>query len=224
MIRTFLKIAYLLFFISGMCVAQTPNSWRGLGAFPDWPFPYNRHEHAAIALNGKFYVIGGRGNKPVQVYDPQQNSWQDQAEPPLEMHHFQLVSVNGLIYVVGGFTGNFPHETPLSHVYVYDPLANSWQQGPAIPAGRRRGSAGAVVYNDKIYVISGIVDGHSSGWVTYTDVFDPATGSWTPLADAPRARDHFHAALVGQKIYVAGGRRSGADGTFNATVAEVDVY
>lgn len=214
----------LLFLTPGMFFAQAPDSWRGLGTFPEWPFPYNRHEHAAIAVGGKFYVIGGRGNKPVQIYDPQTNEWQDGAQPELELHHMQLVSVDGLIYVIGAFTGNFPTETPVPNVYIYDPAQDQWAQGPVIPANRRRGAAGAVVYNDKIYVVSGIVNGHTSGWVPYMDVFDPSTGSWTALADAPRARDHFHAALVGDNIYVAGGRRSGADGTFNATVGEVDVY
>lgn len=214
----------LCLFFPVLLFSQTPDTWRSLGPYPDWPFPYNRHEHASISVNDKFYVIGGRGNKPVQIYDPVQDTWMDGAEPPIEMHHMQLVTLNNLIYVVGAFTGNFPHETPISNIYIYNPTTNQWQTGPSIPSNRRRGSAAAVVYNNKIYLLCGIIDGHSSGWVKYVDTFDPATNNWTTLADAPRARDHFHASIIGDKIYLAGGRRSGANGTFNATVAEVDVY
>ena len=82
-----------------------------------------------------------------------------------------------------------------------------------------------VVFGDRFYVVSGITDGHRSGWVPWLDVFDPETGKWTPLPDAPRARDHFHAAVVGGKIYAAGGRRSGSSKpVFAGTVEEVDVF
>lgn len=204
--------------------AQTPNTWRSLGTYPEWPFPYNRHEHAAAVVEDNFYIIGGRGNKPVQRYTPATDAWMDMAEPPLEIHHMQLVAIGKDIYVVGAFTGGFPNETPIPDIYIFHTETNEWEKGPAIPANRRRGSAGVVVYDEKIYLLSGITNGHTSGWVTWVDRFDPATGQWTELADAPRARDHFHAALVGNKIILAGGRRSGQDGTFNATEGAVDIY
>jgi N-acetylneuraminic acid mutarotase len=58
------------------------------------------------------------------------------------------------------------------------------------------------------------------------DAFNPKTGQWRRLPDAPRARDHFHAAIIDNKIYAAGGRRSSAatGQTFELTVPEVDVF
>jgi hypothetical protein len=46
------------------------------------------------------------------------------------------------------------------------------------------------------------------------------------LADAPRARDHFHAVVLDGRLYAVGGRRSSAatNQPFQLTVAEVDVY
>jgi PKD repeat protein/N-acetylneuraminic acid mutarotase len=82
-----------------------------------------------------------------------------------------------------------------------------------------------VVHNDKFYIIAGNTIGHSGGYVPWLDEYDPLTGTWTPLADAPRARDHFHAAVINNKLYVAGGRQSQfPDNVFNQTIAEVDVY
>ena len=40
------------------------------------------------------------------------------------------------------------------------------------------------------------------------DVYDPATETWTQLPNMPRARDHFHAAVVDGKFYAIGGRQT----------------
>lgn len=64
----------------------------------------------------------------------------------------QAVSLDGLVYVLGGFTGSWPYETPLSHVLIYDITENSWTIGNEIPEDRRRGAAGVVV-NDEKYIL-----------------------------------------------------------------------
>jgi len=188
--------------------------------------PVARHECAFVEAAGKLYLIGGRGDKPVNVYDPKTNRWSDAAQPPIEIHHFQPVALDGKIYVLGALTGKYPHETPIKNVLIFDPAAGAWSEGPAIPKNRQRGGAGAVAYQGKIYLIAGILDGHWDGHVAWLDAFDPNTGEWTELADAPRPRDHFQAVVLGGKIFVAGGRRSSAKtgDTFKLSVGEVDVY
>lgn len=92
-------------------------------------------------------------------------------------------------------------------------------------AHRQRGAAGVVVYDEKFYLVCGIVNGHTSGWVPWLDEFDPSTNTWRELPDAPRSRDHFQAAVVGNKLIAAGGRKSGFEGQgFEATIAEIDIY
>ncbi|GIV32716.1 MAG: hypothetical protein KatS3mg031_0251 [Chitinophagales bacterium] len=187
--------------------------------------PVARHECSYVQAGNKFYLMGGRGNRPVQSYNPADSTWTTEASNPIEMHHFQAVEYNGLIYVMSAFTGSFPHETPLPNIYIYDPVAKQWNVGPLIPANRRRGAAGCVVYDNMIYVVCGIQDGHSSGWVPWLDRYDPQTNTWTQLPDAPRARDHFNAIVANGKIYCIGGRLSGFNGnTFKYVVPEVDVY
>ncbi len=184
-----------------------------------------RHENAFVKSGENFYLLGGRGSRPTDIYNPSTHTWMEGAPAPIEISHFQAVSYEGLIYVMGGLTGNWPSETPLSHIYIYDPLIDKWFLGPEIPSHRQRGAAGVAVYNDKIYLVCGIVNGHTSGWVPWLDEFDPATNSWRELPDAPRSRDHFQAAVVGDKLIAAGGRKSGYDGQgFEATIAETDVY
>ena len=185
-----------------------------------------REENAFIDAGDKFYLMGGRGISAIQAYDPATNSWTNRAAPPVELNHFQALTIGGLVYAPGAFTGAFPHETAVAQLYMYNPMRDKWLTGTTIPAARRRGSAGAVAYKNKIYLVCGIKDGHYAGWVKWFDEYDPATNTWKALPDAPRARDHFHAVVINDKLYVAGGRRS-SDSTgevWNLTIPEVDVY
>lgn len=185
-----------------------------------------RHECAAAAVDGKLYLMGGRGMKPVEAYDPSTNTWEIKAMAPLEMHHYQAVPYQGKIYVIGAFTGKYPHETPIPHVYIYDPTTDEWMRSHEIPEDRRRGAAGVVIYNDKFYVVGGIEDGHWADNRDFLDEYDPRSGEWQTLPSLPRVRDHFQAVVVNDKMYAVGGRKSFAkEGhTFELTYGEVDVY
>lgn len=188
--------------------------------------PTARHENAFTEVDGKFYLVGGRGERPVDIYDPETNQWSKGQTPPLEMHHFQAVSHDGKLYVMGALTGGFPDEKPIPNIYIYDPATDEWTKGPEIPEGRRRGAAGAFAYNDKLYLVDGIQNGHTDGYVNWLDEYNPATDTWTTLPDAPHQRDHVQAVVADNKIFIAGGRTtSAATGqTLELTVPEVDVY
>jgi N-acetylneuraminic acid mutarotase len=189
--------------------------------------PDARHECAYVELGGKFYLIGGRGNPALNIYNPQTNTWTSGTNIPngKELHHFQAVAFNNKIYIIGAFTGGFPTEKPVGDIYIYDPAANSWTiLANQIPSDRRRGAAGAVVYNNKIYIVGGITNGHTDGWVSWVDEFDPSNLSWKIMPDAPHQRDHLQAVLMNDKLYIAGGRRSAYPNTINLTEASVDVF
>ena len=188
--------------------------------------PTARHENAFVETDGKFYLIGGRGERPVDIYDPATNTWSEGQTPPLEMHHFQAVSHEGKVYVMGALTGSYPDEQPIPNIYIYDPATDAWSRGPEIPEDRRRGAAGAFAHDGKFYLVAGIQNGHTDGYVSWLDMYDPATDTWTKLPDAPHQRDHVQAAVVDGKIVVAGGRTtSAATGqTLELTRPEVDIY
>ncbi len=187
-----------------------------------------RHEHSFVQAGDKFYLMGGRENaRTVDVYDYATDTWTNLVDSaPKEFNHFQATEYKGLIWVIGAFnTNNFPDEVPESHIWMFNPATTEWIQGPEIPESRRRGSAGVVVYNDIFYIVGGNTIGHNGGFVNQFDSFNPATGEWTILPDAPRDRDHIHAVVIDAKMYLAGGRLSGGTGgVFRPLVAEVDVY
>ncbi|WP_281503854.1 malectin domain-containing carbohydrate-binding protein, partial [Arenibacter sp. F26102] len=189
-----------------------------------------RHENSFAQAGDKFFLMGGRENPTtVDIYDYSSDTWENLANSmpgSLEFNHFQATEYQGLIWVIGAFnTNDYPNEVPEDHIWAFDPAVREWIQGPEIPEGRRRGSSGLVVYNDKFYVVGGNTIGHNGGYVNWFDEYDPQTGTWTSLTGAPHARDHFAAVLIGDKLYAAGGRLSGGDeGVFAPTIPEVDVY
>lgn len=207
--------------------ATLPDSrgtWNAVTA-KDGSLPTQRHEAAFVGVKDKFYLLGGRRINPVSIFNTKVQVWTSGATPPLEIHHFQPVVYKNKIYLLGAMTGNYPGETPVPNVYIYDPKTDQWKKGAEIPENRRRGGAGAVLYKDKIYLVCGIKDGHRGDHKKWLDAYDPKTDTWEQLPDAPRPRDHFQAVVVNDKLYTMGGRTTvAADNPFKNTIAEIDVY
>lgn len=184
-----------------------------------------RHEAEYIECGGKFYLIGGRGWRALNIYDPKTNTWSTGKKPEKHFHHFQALSYKGEIWLGGAMVGNYPNETAHEHIMIYSPEKDEWREGPKID--RPRGAGGFVLHEGMMYLVCGITNGHVGGHVAWCDRLDPETGKWTRLADAPFPRDHFKAAVIDGKIWNAGGRRSQAhskEGVFAHTVKEVDCY
>lgn len=218
-----LKFAFLIYFFlfSNISNAQ---SWIDKNEDESY---VERHECSFVQAGNKFYIFGGRESaQTLDVYNYATNTWSNGTNAPLEFNHFQATTYKGLIWVIGAFKNNsFPNEAPLEKIYIYNPVSNIWIQGPEIPIARRRGGAGLVVYNNKFYVVGGNTIGHNGGYVPWFDEYDPATGVWTILQDAPNARDHFSATMEGDILYAVSGRLSGGPGgTFAPLVDEVDVF
>jgi len=186
--------------------------------------PQARHEAGAVAFQNQLYLMGGRGQRQVNRYNPANNSWENLGVPGMELNHFQPVVYGGKIYVVGPLDCCFPSESVVPKVQIFNPATKTWSQGAQIPVNRRRGSAGTVVYNNKIYIIGGSTNGHDAGMVNWFDEYNPANNQWKTLPSAPTKRDHFTAAVVGNKLVAAGGRQTDHPRTFANLVSKVDVY
>lgn len=186
-----------------------------------------RHECSFVQAGNEFVMFGGRESaKRLDIYDFAQNTWRQGKEAPKEFNHFQATFYKGFIWVIGSFkTNSYPNELPEENVWLYDLPNDEWIQGPEIPKERRRGGAGLVVYNDKFYLVGGNTIGHNGGYVNWFDEYDPQQNTWKVLPDAPKARDHFHAAVHDGQLYAVAGRQSGGSGgTFTPLVEIVDVY
>ncbi|KAI0566240.1 hypothetical protein FGB62_11g351 [Gracilaria domingensis] len=143
------------------------------------------------------------------------------------MHHFQgFQGPDECVWVAGAWTGPYPNERTIDNIWRYCPDSDEWYKDA--PISRPRGSGGAFFHNGKVYLVSGNVGGHREGAIVvpWFDSYDPERGKWEQLPDIPHARDHCHAVVRNNKVYVAGGRRSTSKAPefFDDTVAEVDVY
>lgn len=82
------------------------------------------------------------------------------------------------------------------------PLGLEWTQ--LAPTPLRRFEALSAAVNGKLYMFGGF---HTSDIKTTTrgDAFDPATNTWTQVADVPELLSHAGVATDGPRIYFAGG-------------------
>jgi N-acetylneuraminic acid mutarotase len=202
------------------------------------PFPEPSEELLGAAADDRLYVFAGLapGWKPralVYEYDPVSDKWRKKKPMALPSHHVALADYNGKIYAFGGFvlpTSGPPAWTPIDNAWEYDPVTDDWRALAPMPS--RRGAANAVVANNRIYVIGGVVPAgkeasvhpsraHKS--VGTVEEYDPASNTWRERTPMALPRNHATAAAVNGKIYVIGGRVGGAfitSGSSNVDVVE----
>ncbi len=121
------------------------------------PLLIPRHEAAAVSLNGKIYVIGGKNSgtgylDSVERYDPQADRWEMMA--PLQQRRGGFtqgaVVFNGRIYVFGGWGES---EKLLDTVERYEPDQNQWTVISRMPAPRAQLSA--VTLGNEVFIVGG---------------------------------------------------------------------
>ena len=183
-----------------------------------------RWEGGVVAVNGKIYVLGagramgGQPNLPLaQEFDPATARWRDLAPLPQGASHLDAITLNGKIYVAGGF-GWSNHRNPIDLFLEYDPATDQWKTLARLSSPR--GSVGLVAVGGMIHAIGGT--GGDFRPVGTHEVFNPATGVWTPAAPLLTPRDHLgNIIAVDGKLHVFGGRWTGFAGT---SVTMHDVY
>jgi N-acetylneuraminic acid mutarotase len=120
------------------------------------PMPTPRDHHAAAAVDGKLYVIGGRlgGNysrnlDAHELYEPARNAWS--ARPPLPTPRSGIgAAVVGSRFFV--FGGEGPNGT-FGEVEAIDAGAGRWTAFARMPTPRH--GLAVVAHGGRIYVISG---------------------------------------------------------------------
>jgi N-acetylneuraminic acid mutarotase len=124
------------------------------------PMPTAREHLAAVVVDERLYVVGGRwggvGNvSTLEVYDPATGAWQQLRDMPSARGGLTAGALDGRIYVGGGedpwarFGTGCTHDT----LEVYDTASGEWTRLPALPTARH-GLTSAVV-GDSWYVLGG---------------------------------------------------------------------
>ena len=136
--------------------------------------------------------------------------------PPVNTATASGAALGGKFYVVDSGAG-YGDPLPLK---VYDPVADSWSLKAADPV--LRGETAVGVMNNKIYVAEGWggeFGSDSNAATKALEIYDPDTDSWAAGTPSLIARGLSATAVIGGKLYVAGGTASGY-----ANFADLEIY
>ncbi len=171
-------------------------------------------ESAGAAVGGKIYVLGGiertslfglKGGSAVYVYDPETDSWGQNADMPSAVTH-AVAAVDGhKIWLAGGWLGSRAGGFEGTRdVWAYDTGSDLWEQGPPLP---RAIASGALVRHERrLHFFGGFLgeDGERMSARHWVLDLDGGT-NWKPLAPLPEPRGHISAVALDDRIYAVGG-------------------
>ena len=165
--------------------------------------PTARSGGAAVVLNGKIYVAGGRvprGND-FAVYDPSADQWEVLPDLPSQRNHITGAAINGRIHIVGGRLGNGLSPLKSDANEAYDPLTRSWTI--AAPMLRGRSGMNGVMARGCFHVWGGEAP---TGMTPDHDYYDPRSNEWKSLPNMPiPIHGVVGSAYVNGLIWVTGG-------------------
>jgi Galactose oxidase, central domain len=189
-----------------------------------------RHEACFLMVGRVAVLIGGRGKRSPNIYNPVTKTWRNGTYPPnnILLHHFQCAAIGNKIWIVSAWTAGFPREQNAPNVFMYDVTTDQWETRAPMPLNRRRGSTAVIAVGNLLYVSHGNSGGHEQSTFatsyTWLDVYNTVTDTWEVLPDARFPRDHTGGALIGDgtKFCVAAGRIGGNVGW--PVVPETECY
>lgn len=191
------------------------NKWITLAPMPI--ALWNPEDFKTEVVDGKIYIIGnildGTYTSITEVYNPSTDTWTMVAPMTTPRSGFQTEVICGKIYAIGGYSGQLKigpgcdsSIDSISSTEVYDPSTNTWTTLASMSTTRCWFQT--EVIDGKIYAIGGhnVKIGDSKGKsLSSTEVYDPYTDKWTPLASMSTVRRAFQTEVVDDKIYAIGG-------------------
>lgn len=181
-----------------------------------------RARHTATLLpDGRVLVAGGNRKQALssaEFFDPSTNSWirTDSLARSRQAHSATLLS-DGHVLVAGGFgTGG---GNALTSAELFDPVAGKWSQTGSM-AQQRDSHTATLLRDGRVLVAGGEGQGNSQGALSSAELYDPATGTWSPTGSLGQAREQHTATLLPDgRVLVAGG-----EGVGGAALATAELY
>ncbi|SDZ23747.1 N-acetylneuraminic acid mutarotase [Amycolatopsis xylanica] len=163
-----------------------------------------------------------QGSDTAERYDPVAGTWAPAGTMTAgRWSHSATLLGDGRVLVAGGQGVRSPgNGTTLSSAEIYDPVAKTWTAtGPM--TDRRSGHQAVLLPDGRVLVIGGIATtggGEYTG-LAFCELFDPATGAWTPTGTLARPRwNNTATVLTDGTVLVTGGGWPGMvnDWVFNS--------
>jgi hypothetical protein len=182
-----------------------------------------RTRDGAIAVplqDGKVLVVGGNSNMAdpaAEVYDPTTGTWT--ATGPMVTPGWSFAAarlLDGRVLVVSA-------DGTATSADLYDPGKGSWTATGSMGTARYATSL-TLLRDGKVLLVGGDTVTHFfNPSVASAELYDPATGSWTPTGSMGTARSAHTATLLGNgKVLVAGGANE--NDTLSYGLASAELY
>ncbi|XP_017535795.2 kelch-like protein 38 [Manis javanica] len=174
------------------------NQWR-LGQ----PMLAARYSHRSTAHKNFIFAIGGIGEGQevlgsMERYDSVCNSWERMAGMPVGVLHPAVAVKDQRLYLFGG---EDVMQNPVRLIQVYHISRNTWFKMETRMI--KNVCAPAVVLGEQIVIVG--------GYTRRILAYDPQSNKFVKCADMKDRRMHHGATVMGNKLYVTGGRRLTTD-------------
>jgi hypothetical protein len=161
---------------------------------------------AAARLGRKVYVVGGLrlGVRPVlpvdtvEIFDLDTREVTRGKPLPTPRSGLGLAALGGKLYAIGGTQVQGPNRTQTNRVEVYDPVTDTWTDGPFMPTPRE---CEAVVVTGFILVPGGFASRRSLDAV---ELFIPGEQAWKRLPALSVPTSAAGVAVAGSHLYLFG--------------------
>ena len=218
----------------GHAIAEVWNYNVDLDRYTAAPLLPEPRSGGGLALDGRnlHYIGGLKADRDtdsgahwvldLDVWAKGSATWTEAAPLPLPRNQFSCVSVKGKIYAIGGQLNHDSQQLDQARVDIYDPVSDSWTEGQSLPKGHSHGEAGTFVYRDRIYMVGGHTTKEGERKKIDPDVLALTPGgTWELVGKLPRPLSSPAAAIINDKLYVAGGSPNGSSVRAEMWVADL---
>lgn len=144
---------------------------------------------------------------------PEKGSWAQCTEIPWRVQEVYGAARDGKAIIVGGMAvADDGTVDILDRVGIYDPLNNSWTEGPRLPSARHHPLV--VHASGRIYALGGFTRGDAGIWQARREVHVlDRQGVWASETRMPEIQTEAMAVELGGRIHIIGGRTPTSDNT-----------
>jgi hypothetical protein len=160
---------------------------------------------ATLLANGKVLIAGG-GDNAAELYGPASGTFSPTGSMSTDRYYATATLLaNGKVLIAGGYNGNNGTNS-VSSAELYDPASGTFSPTGSMSTPRDDATA-TLLANGKVLIAGGyynIYPGYNP--VSSAELYDPASGTFSPTGSMSKARDDATATLLANgKVLIAGG-------------------
>jgi N-acetylneuraminic acid mutarotase len=171
----------------------------------------------AASIGSKIYIVGGATEDPtttnaipvnnLQIFDTATRTWDTGPPLPKALMQCAVTSVGAKLYAFGGLikSGSTTYSA-VKDAYVFDPVANAWDDVTALPTATAYASI-APTASGKIWVMGGFTGSTQGTQQRLVQEYDPVADTWTQQRQLVRPRGGAAGINYGGQVYCLRGTK-----------------